>query len=650
MRYKPLLSQFLLLMASWLLMTQVNAADNACLTKTTPNDTQAMLSCKRLVGETDINSKDYPELVMGLAKHYLASGDLNAAQTALEELLPMTQGAGNQVEVQNLRQLGIIYFRWRRFEDAFNQFEKAIKIALLMQDQALIALSYNDLANIYQVYGDLETSVRLLLKSYEIHLTRNNKTGQASVLNNLGAVYRDKGDYDEAIVSYRRAYSLLTELDQPLKAALTLSSLGVTFDLSGNRDKAIALLTQAADIFKDHRSYRYLAYVYLRLAEIEVNADNLLNAQAWVDESNKVANLVHSSEQNPRLPFIQGLIWSEQGNYPKAIEAFEQARQLLENNREYKLQQRLYTAMAEVSEKTRNFEASSQYWRKYAETLNSQLTLKDAIGTARLQTVFSFSPAPGPSIDYATIGIYALISLSLLTAFIMGRKRLLNRGTPPLATTRTVSRAQTPADTEKAPESRSYPESTELTAPPEQTSDSKLEPPPDKSALASANQMQPSIDANRQADLKPAAYKPVSLNKPELAVPELNEHQVLTVRTQLVELMHQALQMWEESTQSGKLELAQQSKIWSVGIDDGRLRARAMERYFSLNTLPQKPRWRSVVRTCNFVLQKCQGKSLYREDLETNLKDFQEKVKRTSLISSKVSVVDSDTCRTDHQG
>lgn len=89
--------------------------------------------------------------------------------------------------------------------------------------------------------------------------------------------------------------------------------------------------------------------------------------------------------------------------------------------------------------------------------------------------------------------------------------------------------------------------------------------------------------------------------------------------------------MWEENTQTGKLELAQQSKIWSVGIDDGRLRARAMERYFSLATLPQNPRWRTVVRTCNFVLQKCQGQSLYRQELETKLMQLQTQIKSRSM-------------------
>nr|WP_283106461.1 tetratricopeptide repeat protein [Shewanella submarina] len=562
---------------------------------------------------------------MALSKLYQRSGDLNSAETVLTKLLEVTGGTGSENEVRNLRQIGIIYFRWRNYEEAFNQFETAIKISLKLQNETLIALGYNDLANIYKVYGDLDTSVQLLLKSYDIHVSEGNKTGQASVLNNLGAVYSDKGDYEEAIVSYRRAYSLLNNMDQPIRAASTLSSLGVTFDLNGDKQKAVALLTQAASIFDAQRAYRYLGYTYLLLAEIEIKAEDPKQAQHWVDQAILATNLVHSSQKSPQLGFVQGLIWAKQGNYSAAISAFEQASSEIESNKEYKLQQRLYTAMAEVSEKTNDYQASSLYWKKYAETLNSQLTLKDAIGTSRLQTVISFTPPSKSEPDYSRIAIYAGAGVLLLSLMFFATKLIKHRRHQAMLT------------------SRARPDSSIDANQPAQIehigSNGIAENKADNASSDVQEQKQPKSTASYD---KEAVFKAT-----DEQANEYSEDQVLQVRTQLVDLMHQSLQMWEETTQTGKLELAQQSKIWSVGIDDGRLRARAMERYFSLNTLPQKPRWRSVVRTCNFVLQKCQGKSLFREELEANLKDFQDKMKKTSLVSSKVSVVDSDICRHD---
>ena len=73
-------------------------------------------------------------------------------------------------------------------------------------------------------------------------------------------------------------------------------------------------------------------------------------------------------------------------------------------------------------------------------------------------------------------------------------------------------------------------------------------------------------------------------------------------RQQLVTLMRSALHTWEVTTQKSKIELAEESNIWAVSIDDGRLRTRTFDRYLRIEQLPKIPRWREVVRTAYFVL------------------------------------------------
>lgn len=78
-------------------------------------------------------------------------------------------------------------------------------------------------------------------------------------------------------------------------------------------------------------------------------------------------------------------------------------------------------------------------------------------------------------------------------------------------------------------------------------------------------------------------------------------------RRTLVELMLAVIDAWERATGTGRLELAERSRIWRVNIDDGRLRARAMERYLAVSKLPRNPRWRDVLRSAYFVLAHCDG-------------------------------------------
>ena len=103
-------------------------------------------------------------------------------------------------------------------------------------------------------------------------------------------------------------------------------------------------------------------------------------------------------------------------------------------------------------------------------------------------------------------------------------------------------------------------------------------------------------------------------------------------RRALVELMLSALEAWERATGTGRLELAEKSRIWRVAVDDGRVRARAMERYLGVSRLPQNPRWRDVVRTGYYVLEHCAMDPEARERLQRQVDAVLAYTRRSALV------------------
>lgn len=91
------------------------------------------------------------------------------------------------------------------------------------------------------------------------------------------------------------------------------------------------------------------------------------------------------------------------------------------------------------------------------------------------------------------------------------------------------------------------------------------------------------------------------------------------VRFELANLMCLCVETWENSTGDDKISLAEKSRIWRVSIDNGSLRTRSMDRYLNFNTMPQKPRWRQVIRTAHFVLSHCELSEGQRRKLKTQL-------------------------------
>ncbi len=102
-------------------------------------------------------------------------------------------------------------------------------------------------------------------------------------------------------------------------------------------------------------------------------------------------------------------------------------------------------------------------------------------------------------------------------------------------------------------------------------------------------------------------------------------------REALVKLMQDCHYYWQKVTGESIIELAEKSRIWSVSVDNGRLRTRSMNRYLSIDKLPSNPRWRQVARTAYFVLSKVSGDQEAKEALEKSVSRLQDIVESKAL-------------------
>jgi len=107
--------------------------------------------------------------------------------------------------------------------------------------------------------------------------------------------------------------------------------------------------------------------------------------------------------------------------------------------------------------------------------------------------------------------------------------------------------------------------------------------------------------------IKPA-LKQVALS--QLAEPSIDERKEL-----IVSLLRTSLNLWERYTHKGKVELAENSRCWRVYVDGTTVKTRTFDKYLSARTVPDRPRWRAVVRTANFVLASCELSEMEQQTL-----------------------------------
>lgn len=92
------------------------------------------------------------------------------------------------------------------------------------------------------------------------------------------------------------------------------------------------------------------------------------------------------------------------------------------------------------------------------------------------------------------------------------------------------------------------------------------------------------------------------------------------VRETLVKVMTLTLTYWHDVTGKSKFDLAEESGLWRVYLDRSTLQTRTLDKYLHVETVPKSPRWRTVLSTIDFVLERCTQEGADRKEL-LHLKD-----------------------------
>ncbi|MBF0286174.1 MAG: response regulator [SAR324 cluster bacterium] len=98
------------------------------------------------------------------------------------------------------------------------------------------------------------------------------------------------------------------------------------------------------------------------------------------------------------------------------------------------------------------------------------------------------------------------------------------------------------------------------------------------------------------------------------------------LRQAIVNVMQLSLEYWELTTYKTKINLAEESKIWKVYLNQDTYQTRTLDKYLNLEKLPKNPRWRDVLKTASYVLSHCPVAEPHKTILEKALSRLQNMV------------------------
>ncbi len=235
-------------------------------------------------------------------------------------------------ELQKARVLNLkadLYRRHNDFKQSIKLDERALEIAVQLNDSFLMSEIYNDLGVTYRRLDDEAEAVKFHLRALDIARIISDSTNLSKALNGMGIIYFGQGRYDDAEKHYREAliietkrknllgmainYNTIAEIYQrkglfeksleyynlsietnsrnndSLGIAICYNDLGYTYYLMENYSKAFSFAFKAYNYFKKSKKNRELANSLLNLGNIYLADKKYAGAIKYLKDCEKIA-------------------------------------------------------------------------------------------------------------------------------------------------------------------------------------------------------------------------------------------------------------------------------------------------------------------------------------------------------------------------
>lgn len=231
------------------------------------------------------------------------------------------------LKLRSIRNISIILLSTGRQEAAINYGNEALRIASSLNNQALLAVSFSNLANLYRLIQDNRNALEYYQKALPCYDTENNKKALANTYYNIGICLRNLDDLKKSIENFRKSIKIREEL-------LDIQGVGQGYQSIG-------------EIYLDQLDYK--------------------NAEPYFLACYKLKDELKSEEKHAQSCFNLGKIYLELDNFKKADFYLKQCIQYSKDNSELYLLRDSFKMLGLYYEKVKDFENALKYQTRYSD-------------------------------------------------------------------------------------------------------------------------------------------------------------------------------------------------------------------------------------------------------------------------------------------
>jgi CHAT domain-containing protein len=214
------------------------------------------------------------------------------------------------------------------YDTAFKAAYRAQQILVKLRDERRLARLENNIGNIYHRQDRFEEALAHYEHAYRRLLPYADSEELTISLNNMSMCLISMNNFSQALDTYERAKELLKNTDLPLIRLITDYNIAYLYYLRGDYRRAIEML-KGARLAGEKIGYSYLvALCYLDLSDIYVELNLSAEAQEVAEQGNLLFRHLSIGYEAAKAMANRAIALGQEGKTRRALELFEEARPL----------------------------------------------------------------------------------------------------------------------------------------------------------------------------------------------------------------------------------------------------------------------------------------------------------------------------------
>ncbi|NEQ32947.1 MAG: tetratricopeptide repeat protein, partial [Leptolyngbya sp. SIO4C5] len=250
-------------------------------------------------------------------------------------------------ELVILNNLGTVYVAQGRYNEAWNNFDIALKLSREVRSRIEETQTYRQVADLCShrnnpnFIEEQEQNISAALSEYHQELsqmlTENSQKGcadltwtlEATTLNNIAFLYDNQGQYQKSIQLYQQATNIIeTYLENPLDKALYTANIGGLYWRQGEYNTALEYYERALEIYQRVDSKDGVASVLAQIGNVYIDQGQYAEGLKYQEQALLAVQEMGLRPRESNILSSIAFVYQAQGNYEEAEEYYESAIEL----------------------------------------------------------------------------------------------------------------------------------------------------------------------------------------------------------------------------------------------------------------------------------------------------------------------------------